>query len=75
MLIYSQRACPNEQELISEISSNQYARLLHDLSLRLAYMGRREYALEAIQEAVGLRRQLAAEIGRASCRERVLELV
>jgi len=42
-------------------SNEGYAGLLFDLSSRLSYMDRREDALKAIEEAVQLYRQLAAD--------------
>ena len=43
------------------ISSMEYSRAIYGISIRLSYLGRREDALEAILEAVDLRRRLVAD--------------
>jgi len=43
------------------ISDIEYSNATHRISNRLSYLGRREDALEAILEAVDLRRRLAAD--------------
>lgn len=60
IMMYSKRTFPSELALMWAISGGEYSRALFDLSNRLSYVGCREEALQAILEAVDLRRSLAA---------------
>src|SRR6202044_3717053 len=59
--VINQTTAANEPDLLTSTSDNHLAKSLWRLSDRLRYMGRREDALRAAQEAVELYRQLAAD--------------
>src|ERR1700722_11927995 len=59
--VINQTTAANEPDLLASTSDDHLAKSLLRLSDRLRYMGHREDTLRAIQEAVELYRQLAAD--------------
>src|SRR3984957_16054856 len=59
--VINQTTAADEPDLLASTSGDHLAQSLWRLSDRLRYMGRREDALRAMQEAVELYRQLAAD--------------
>jgi hypothetical protein len=72
--VIDQTTAANEPDLLASTSDDHLGKSLWRISDRLQYMGRREDALRAMQEAVELYRRLAADCPEAYNPDLVMSL-